>query len=128
MKDRRLFLKVKIKSLAAEACIIRAEERKNSRLRNELAEHRRGVVRYEARLTLLAYGFLRGLSYKQIEPKANSKPDMDRIRKMVNRYGAHREYENGATDEAINDFQTRCKDQDVSLAKWIAEALDSLRG
>lgn len=87
MKDHRTFLKVKIKSLAAEAKIIRREEHKNKKLRHLLAEHRREVVRFEARHTLLAYGFLRGRSYKDLEPKSHVAPTWSKVKSMIERYG-----------------------------------------
>lgn len=90
--DERIYLKVKIKSLAAEAKIIRLEEKRAKRvsIRDGLADHRRGVVRIEARHTHLAYGFLRGKEYKQIEAKAHEAPDWKRVRKMIQKYCVHR--------------------------------------
>lgn len=89
--DERIYLKVKIKSLAVEAKIIRNEEKrcKSSSLREGLYRHRIDVVRKEARHTLLAYGFLRGLSYKDMEPNAKVAPDWNKVRKMVEKYGTH---------------------------------------
>lgn len=66
-----VYLKVKVKSLEAEAKIIRLEERKHRKddaIRNGLTQHRKTVVRIEQRATLLAYGFLRGKAYREIEP------------------------------------------------------------
>jgi hypothetical protein len=110
--DQRIYLKVKIKSLAAEAKIIRAEERKNPKFRFGLAEHRRTIVRSEARHTLLAYGFLRGKKYEEIEPKAHEKPDWARVERMIEKYGAHwedgqdyREYQK-AKAEALERFKS----------------------
>jgi hypothetical protein len=65
-------LKIKIKSLAEEARIIRAEERKAkergaSGARASLHEHRVLHVRPEQRATLIAYGYLRGRAYRQLE-------------------------------------------------------------
>lgn len=88
--DNRLFLKVKIKSLAAEARIIRNEERKprNADWREGLHNHRIEIVRRVARHTLLAYGFLRGLSREQIEPHTKDPVrNWDAVAKMVNQYG-----------------------------------------
>ena len=89
--DKRTYLKVKIKSLAEEARIIRKETKKarNLSIKNGLALHRTGVVRTEARLTQLAYGFLRGLEYLQMEQKAHTSPDWARVRKMVAKYCTH---------------------------------------
>lgn len=75
------YLKVKIKSLAAEAQIIRAEENKlkywSGRLSNEKAQseffglrrHRVLDVRNEARAALLAYGFCKGRKRSEVEAK-----------------------------------------------------------
>lgn len=53
--DRREMLRVKAKSLAEEAHLIRREERRTrGLLRDELRWHRTGVVRFEARATHLA--------------------------------------------------------------------------
>jgi hypothetical protein len=112
-----IFLKVKIMSLAAEARIIRHEERRawdnhaaRKRLRSsnapcrhkvgdrilylELKAHRRGVVRDEARASLLAYGFLRGRAYRQLERKTHDEWDVvgaktrwEKVAGMVTRFG-----------------------------------------
>jgi hypothetical protein len=61
-------LRVKIKSLAVEARIIRREElRTHGALREELYMHRIHDVRSEARASCLAYGFIRGRTLDQME-------------------------------------------------------------
>lgn len=90
--DRSIYLKVKIKSLAEEARIIRREEhlakqRKEYGWVNSLCEHRKAIVRPEARATQLAYAFLRGRSYAQVEPKPRTKPSWARVKAMVEKYG-----------------------------------------
>lgn len=86
--DDRVFLKIKLKSLAAESRIIRAEEKKRpGPAREPLTQHRRGIVRKEARKTLLAYGFLRGRTREQIELRSRTHPDWSDISRMVRRYG-----------------------------------------
>ncbi len=88
MQDQRAYLKVKIKSLAEEARIIRAEERKSEGDKREgLYNHRVGTVRRAARNTLLAYGFIRGLKYRQIEVKCEETPSWPEVAKMVVKYG-----------------------------------------
>ena len=97
-------LKVKIKSLAAEARIIKQEERrvlKHQRaqiayhskpddalsLRYEsLHNHRVVQVRGEARLTGLAYGFLRGTPYRRIEAKCYEAPNWVKVQSMIARF------------------------------------------
>jgi hypothetical protein len=89
--DQRVYLKVKVKSLAAEAKIIRKEEKRASRLsiRIGLRDHRVGIVRHEARHAQLAYGFLKGRSYAEMEGGSKQAPDWNKIRKMVEKYGSH---------------------------------------
>jgi hypothetical protein len=98
----KTYLKIKIISLAAEAAIIRAEERKwprerdiSKELRSEpehrarwetrtgLRDHRTGIVRREARASLLAYGFLRGRAYRQIEANCHEIADTHRITEII---------------------------------------------
>lgn len=86
--DRREMLKIKLKSLAAEAKIIRKEERKTrGTLREELYRHRIDVVRVVARDTHIAYGIIRGKTIDQMEPTRKSEPNWDAIEKMVKKYG-----------------------------------------
>lgn len=126
-------LKVKIKSLAAEAKIIRAEETKllrkvelapklnartgemeqrfrtvrNAPGRAGLRGHRITVVRSEARHSLLAYGYLRGTAYKAMEAKCWEAPSWSSVSKMIVRFG-------GSIDKA--DFEAWCKGA-VPIAK-----------
>ncbi len=133
MPDQRVYLKIKLKSLIAEARYIRREERKRlsgkacHRLRHPdprrhpveadaqaatpacphpngdhtpaepyvgLYLHRVKVLRPETRHTLLAYGFIRGRTYNQMETisadklKAGSsqRPNWDQVLRMVQRY------------------------------------------
>lgn len=93
MNDQRTYLKVKLKSLAAEAKIIRAEEKKAKKYRDRkllsgLESHRKDVVRSAARHTLLAYAFIRGVPYKKVEAKCEKAPDLKRIMVMVQKYGS----------------------------------------
>ncbi len=68
----RAKFRVKIKSLAEEARIIRAEERRMVGQkwdcdRGCLHDHRKRVVGSEQRATLLAYALLRGKAYRTVE-------------------------------------------------------------
>jgi hypothetical protein len=125
-----LFLKIKIMSLAAEASIIRREERKaydnhaaRKRLRRsnargrqhtvgdrvlflELKRHRRHVVREEARASQLAYGFLRGRTYHQLERKAYLPPDWAKVESMVSRFGGV------SKDDARNRLKEWSRDEE----------------
>lgn len=89
-------LKIKIRSLAEEAAIIRAEERKHSgERRNAIHNHRVIDVRRAQRATYIAYGYLRGRAYRQIEPQTRCDrpphdrpgPSWERVRDMVAKYG-----------------------------------------
>ena len=86
----KTYLKIKIKSLAAEARIIRAEEKKwpgQHPLRTSLRNHRLHEVRREARHALLAYGFLRGRPRAVVEAKARAEPSWERVLKLAEKYG-----------------------------------------
>lgn len=91
MYTQSVYLKIKLKSLAEEARIIRREEAKNKRFRFGLRDHRKGIVRRVARDTVIAYGFLRGKDYKQIEQNPKTKPNWEAIKKMVEKYGVNRD-------------------------------------
>lgn len=82
-------LRVNVKSLAAEAKIIRHEERRAGyQYQTELALHRRGRLREEARYAQLALAFLRGKPYISVEcDKARKTVDYDRLANKVSRTG-----------------------------------------
>ena len=71
--NHRSYLKVKIKSLAAESRIIRHEEKKayDNDNREGLYLHRVKDVRRESRASQLAYAFLRGVPFLVVEPSSN---------------------------------------------------------
>lgn len=86
----KVYLKIKVKSLAEEAKIIRAEERKwpgESDERVGLHNHRVLDVRRESRAACLAYGFLRGRTYKRMEAKCYEQPDWKRVSQLAIKYG-----------------------------------------
>ena len=86
--DRREMLRVKLKNLADEARLIRREERRtHGTLRDELYLHRINIVRSAARETLLAYGFIKGLTLAQMEPTRRTEPNWDNVKKMLKKYG-----------------------------------------
>lgn len=95
---RNIELRIKIKSLAAESKIIRAEELKlkklgqgNSWQRESIYRHRIGTVRYHSRMALLTYQYLRGIPYAACEkPRAEnalSKSDIKEITAQAKRFG-----------------------------------------
>jgi hypothetical protein len=86
--NRKIALKIKIKSLAAEAKIIKKEEKKSRTpdQRSFLQTHRLDVVRWECRHTHLAYAYLRGRRYDQVESKAKKPIDFQKLHTMINKY------------------------------------------
>ena len=80
-------LRVNVKSLAAEAKIIRAEERRaGCTYRDELHLHRTGRLREEARYAQLALAFVRGKAYKTVEREAYSPPLLSRLKAKVQQF------------------------------------------
>lgn len=86
------YLRVKIKSLASEARIIRQEElqfpkgQRDNATYHGLHAHRTGIVRDEARASLLAYGYLRGMPYLRMEAKCYLEPDWAKVLKIASRF------------------------------------------
>jgi hypothetical protein len=85
-------LKIKLKSLAEEARIIRREEliakkRGDYSTLNSLHNHRVLVVRPAARSTHLAYSFLRGRNYRDVERMCYHQPNFAEVFRMVKKYG-----------------------------------------
>ena len=127
-----VFLKVKIKSLAAEARIIRREEHRRLRgarwVREKDIENRRNLsspeqdaayvvyhrlhhhrtvdVRDEARCAQIAYGFLRGRELYLIDACKYRCPDWGRVQKLTLRYHERRDHE---LDKTIKE----------TLALWV---------
>jgi hypothetical protein len=119
--DWRQALKVKIKSLTEEARIIRREERlaKTKLIREGLRLHRIEDVRQEARNTHIAYGFMRGRSYGQIEhPRYGNNPDWDRVWSMVKKYARPATYELYGAELAVHMDQIKRE-----FDKWRKEAV-----
>lgn len=98
------YLRIKIISLAFEAKAIRKDEnyylakaRRRAAAQKPadqakevywgLRYHRVFDVRREARASCLAYGFLRGRAYKQLEAKAYTQPDWAKVADIVRRFG-----------------------------------------
>jgi hypothetical protein len=87
MNERLIHLRIKIKSLAAEATIIRNESHKAKGMTKwGLNHHRTAVVRRHSRHNLLAYGFLKGLSYEAMERNCADSPDFKMVLEIVKRF------------------------------------------
>lgn len=126
-------LKVKARTLAAEARIIRGYERamvkkhaamvERRRAKSEdeqavinalhghrvahLRNHRCTIVRREARSTHLARAFLKGMPYHRVEDVCYTKPDFDEVERMALHFGADH------PGEQINLKQ--------KFAEWVSE-------
>lgn len=107
-----LFLKVKAKSLAAEARIIRKDEQKyKGTFRYEqLYRHRLDVVRRVARETHLALSFLYGREIEECERNFDKYdwmhlPNWDSVKKMVEKYGVQRYLFDNAEDYELAKAQ-----------------------
>ena len=103
--------------------IIKREEDKNKGQRRRLREHRILVVRKECRAASLAYGFLRGSNYFDIERKVHENPDKNRVKDLVKKYCLDHYWSNSAdwksTTMTYNTFQDeyikKCLE---NLEKW----------
>jgi hypothetical protein len=108
MKTRVKMLKVKIKSLAAEAKIIRLEERRSrpgGDQQIELHVHRVRDVRNEQRCSLLAYAFIRGVALARCEARSESPPDWMRVSKLVEKFGVAYCSKRGAQHASFADWK-----------------------
>lgn len=133
------FLKVKVKCLAAEAQFIRKEERECKTLKvevpvkdrngnvlrtkivrklkarkvemfNSLRNHRIGVVRKEARNTLIAYAFIRGRDASTVVPKDKRKVDFKEVWRMARKYGPADLTYLSDSHEAVTGYYTKLMD------------------
>jgi hypothetical protein len=88
MKPEVHKLRVNVKSLAAEAKIIREEIRRaeTTEARQALHDHRMVRVRPEARLAHLALAFMKGRPYKMAESTARSEPVIADLVKKITRF------------------------------------------
>lgn len=136
------YLKIKCVSLAAESKLIRNDENKRIRfaanarrsvhnidyanyhdaVRAGLYHHRKTVVRPECRSAHLAYCFLKGYKYEQIERTCYEAPDFYRIRRLIESYGYDQAAVASAEDfdlwknEAIHHIQ-QCQAQQREAAR-----------
>jgi len=115
---RKVHLKCKILTLCAESRIIRHQEEKcrnNLYAHVTLNKHRKVVLRKEARNILLAYGFLNGKEYSQLETRANFEPDWSSIRRYVKKFGVGGEWSMGV---APPDIESAKNEQMEQFEAW----------
>lgn len=130
----KTYLKIKICSLAAEAKIIKCEERKwfkfigtkqipgkavdgvipyttkniykkDHPLRMGLRQHRIDVVRPECRHSNIAYGYMRGRAYKQIENKCYVQPNWERVAEIVRKFSGAKYIAEGLRKQLFEDLK-----------------------
>lgn len=116
--DGLTLAKVNVMSLAAEAKLNRIEANK-AKARNrksvayKLDDHRRGHLRREARAANLAYAFLKGRDYKQVEAKCHEIPDWQRVERKIIQFGATR-----SDDESWQETQSRLDALRAQFKEW----------
>jgi len=90
-------LRINVKSLTCEAKIIRKEAKRcGPRHWWELELHRRGELRYEARMTHLCLAYVRGMPYKRVEQKTNSPlgdHGLKRMKQKISKLWGHKQDE-----------------------------------
>lgn len=89
LNERTIHLRIKIKHLAEEARINRAEaKRARGMVKWDLNHHRKTVIRLHSRHNLLAYGLVRGVPYEVIELKCRKEPNWKKVSSIAERFGA----------------------------------------
>ncbi len=89
-------------------------------LRLSLHEHRIAKVRPEIRAALLAYGFLRGRTYLQIENNTKSRPPWTLVIKNIKQFGVFM-----TSDQLIEKGYTDLSEQESALKQRFAEWIDN---
>lgn len=101
-------LKIKVKSLAAEARIIRHEERRVHGMRRwGLQHHRRTVVRDTARRSLVAYQWIRGRDWEACASTDPATQLRDRfsVEKMIKKYGTSKQLEGWSNEQETENVR-----------------------
>lgn len=80
-------LRVNVKSLSAEARIIRQEEKRADIMYAfELHDHRVRRLREESRYAQLALGYIRGRTYSRCEQSAKKKVNLNTLQKKITKF------------------------------------------
>lgn len=128
-KLNKAALTIKAKHLAEESRIIRREERKwKGHDKLFFSEHRKGIVRNEARATQLAIAMMVGKPYEAVERKCNNKGKLNwfivpRIAAMVEKY--HKPSEEIRTAMNLSRYQyknsndTKKRFFQAAVKRWI---------
>lgn len=125
MLNKKFALKVKIKSLAEEARIIKQaiHQTKDLATKCELRGHHVYVVRKESRHSQLAYAFLRGREYSEVEFKCETPPDFKKIEELTERFGEVCHY---LTPGSSNSLKERKAEQGKRFVQWKERAISHL--
>lgn len=125
MLTKKFALKVKIKTLAVEARFIKIAmgQTKDLSTKYSLRYHHIGVVRKEARHSQLAYAFLRGREYSQVESKCLELPNFKKVEELVERFGQTWDY---LIMGSQNSESARKKEQARLFAEWKLRAISHL--
>lgn len=121
MLSKKFALKVKIKSLAAETRIIKQaiSQYKDLGTKISLREHHVHVVRKEARHSMLAYAFLRGREYCEVEARCEVPPDFVKISELIERFGEVWDY---FTEASWETLKPRKAEQHKKMLEWMERA------
>jgi hypothetical protein len=122
----KTYLKIKLNHLAAEARINKKEKQKWMRkasigrqkawekgienpikatMADSIHNHRMQCIRPEARDSNLAYGFLRGRSYAQIEAKRFTDPNWTNIKENIKRFHAPQYGSRSGIDKRFEEWK-----------------------
>lgn len=122
MKTKAKLLKVEIKSLAMKSRSLRQEIRRTSSLHlQSTLQMERLKVRQSLRCLHLAYGFIRGRSYAEIECAPKTMPSFDAVSQYVNDYGVCKDWDL-AYGNVHEDYKSRKSEQDEHLMNWLEKA------
>lgn len=114
MEPQLSYLRVKIKSLAEEAKIIRFEESRYPKWQPGLHSHRVHEVRDEQRSTLLAYAFLRGKPLTNVEKRDIPARIKNRAARIIEKYGG--EPTRKLIDEQLVTYRDWLKSNNISVS------------
>lgn len=121
MLTKKFALKVKIKSLSAETRIIKQAiaRYKDLGTKISLREHHVHVVRKEARHSQLAYAFLRGREYHEVEARCDVPPDFVKVAELIERFGEIWDY---FTESSWDTLKARKAEQHKRMLEWMERA------
>lgn len=105
-------LKIKLKALGAESRIIRHEELKRrgkhwASKGTQFYFHRIGLLRRTTRENHLAYGFLKGRTYRQLEQHPKTEPKWKNVLKHIEKFSVSSSTQRNSFDEWHNEAEPK---------------------